>query len=170
MLADRRAGGAGPQRRVYTAVRADSGANRTARAAGSTPTRQPCARGSRSDGWPSSTALLRRVQASGPRPCGARGLYGCSTRDPLLRKIRRKKPAPPPLPENHHPRTGAGRSARAALRVPPPANGTATGCWEEGHFYAGNAVVPPGSMRGAAYRYGGRGASTVNGRVRRPYQ
>ena len=31
----------------------------------------------------------------------------------------------------------------------------------EGHFYAGNAVVPPGSMRGAAYRYGGRGASTI---------
>ncbi len=89
-------------------------------------------------------------------------LYGCSTRDPLLRKIRRKKPAPPPIPEQkpatepvpadlherlfayHHPR-----------QEPRPIVG------REGHFYAGNAVVPPGSMRGAAYRYGGRGASTI---------
>jgi hypothetical protein len=89
-------------------------------------------------------------------------LYGCSTRDPLLRKIRRKKPAPPPIPEQkpapepvitdlherlfayHHPR-----------QEPRPIVG------REGHFYAGNAVVPPGSMRGAAYRYGGRGASIL---------
>ena len=75
VLADRRDGGAGPQRRVYTAVRADSGANDTTRAAGSTPTRQPRARGSRSDGWPSSTALICGVQASDRDPAGARLLW-----------------------------------------------------------------------------------------------
>ena len=73
-------------------------------------------------------------------------LYGCSTRDPLLRKIRRKKPAPPPIPEQkpapepvpadlherlfayHHPR-----------QEPRPIVG------REGHFYAG-LVLPRSSL------------------------
>ena len=143
MLADRRAGGAGPQRRVYTAVRAGSGANRTTRAAGTQTTRQPCARGSRSDGWPSSTALLCRVQASTRDPAARAALWLFDARPAAAQDSEEEARTASTTRKTTTTGTGAGRSARAALRVPPPANGTAT------HSRAGGPLLR-GQRRGAA--------------------
>ena len=170
MLADRRAGGAGPQRRVYTAVRAGSGANRTTRAAGSKRHASRARGAAALMGGPAAPRSYAEYKPQRETLRRAR-LYGCSTRDPLLRKIRRKKPAPPPLPEKPPPPEPVPADLHERLFAyhhqrtePRPVVG------REGHFYAGNAVVPPGSMRGAAYRYGGRGASTIGEAVRGPYQ
>ena len=121
-LADRRDGGAGPQRRVYTAVRADSGANGTTRTTRHTPTRQPCARGSRSDGWPSSTALLCRVQASTRDPAAREALWLLDARPAAAQDSEEEARTASTTRKTTTPGTGAGRSARAALRVPPPEN------------------------------------------------
>lgn len=90
-------------------------------------------------------------------------LFGCSARDPLLRTLRRQlrkqkataataRPAPDKLPADLHERLYARRQQP---KPPRPIIG------REGHFYAGNSQVPPGSMKGAAFRYGGRGAHIV---------
>ena len=68
----------------------------------STDTRQPCARGSRKMGGPAAPRSYAEYKPRTETLRRAR-LYGCSTRDPLLRKIRRKKPAPPPIPEKPPP-------------------------------------------------------------------
>ena len=123
------AGGGAGRSADYTAVRA--GQAKAARRP-STDTRQPCARGSRSDGWPAHRAFaeykpqretLRRAR-----------LYGCSTRDPLLRKIRRKKPAPPPLPEKPPPPEPAPADLHERLFAPPPENRTAAHSRTGGSF------------------------------------
>ena len=137
VLADRRDGGAGPQRRVYTAVRADSGANGTTRTTRHTPTRQPCARGSRSDGWPSSTALLCRVQASTRDPAARAALWLFDARPAAAQDSEEEARTASTTRKTTTTGTGAGRSARAALRVPPPKTRTAPRCWEGGTFLRG---------------------------------
>ena len=104
-LADRRDGGAGPQRRVYTAVRADSGTNDTARAAGSTPTRQPCARGSRkSEPWVAQQPHARTPSTSpGPRPCGARACTDARRATRCCARSGGRSPHRRQYQKNHHP-------------------------------------------------------------------
>ena len=133
MLADRRAGGAG-RSADYTSCASRLSA---ARSAESTDTRQPCARGSRSDGWPSSTALLCRVQASTRDPAARAALWLFDARPAAAQDSEEEARTASTTRKTTTTGTGAGRSARAALRVPPPKTRTAPRCWEGGTFLRG---------------------------------
>ena len=67
-------------------------------------------------------------------------LYGCSTRDPLLRKIRRKKPTPPPIPQKSEPEPVPADLHERLFAYHHPRQEPRPIVGREGHFYAGNAV------------------------------
>ena len=144
-------------------------ANSAARSAKSTPTRQPCARGSRSDGWPSSTALVRRVQATTRDPAARAFIWMFDAR-PAAAQDSEEEARTASNTTKAGARTSNNGPARAALRVPPPKTGTAAHCWEGGPFLRGQRP-------GAAREYAGRRLQVRRPRrvdigetVRRPYQ
>ena len=96
-----------------------------------------------SHGWASSTALVRRVQAPDRDPA-ARALVWLLDAGPAAAQDSEEEAGPASDTRTKAgARTGAGRSARAALRVPPPATGTAA------HSRTGGPLLR-GQRRGAA--------------------
>ncbi len=154
---------------IIQAVRAGSVPREAPRA----PTHASRARGAAatpSHGRPGSTALICGVQASDRDPAAREALWLLDARPAAAQDSEEEAPTASNTTKTTTPGTGAGRSARAALRVPPPKTRTAPRCWEGGTFLRGQ-------RRGAAREYAGRRVSVWRERrvdigetVRGPYQ
>ena len=97
----------------------------------------PAARaGQPQNGWPGSATLICGVQASDRDPAAREALWLLDAR-PAAAQDSEEEVRTTSRTTKAGARTGPGRSAREALRVPPPANGTAARCWEGGPFLRG---------------------------------